>query len=96
MNGPRTSRTGPRYLLKASLPWSDGKEVSVTAQGWENVTAISKVRGRTFDDTWKENGKIIEKVHGVVSSDGKTLTIKVEGPVTQGGTFHNHLIFEKH
>src|SRR5205085_441555 len=50
--------------LKASLPWSDGKGVPVTAnQGFENATATSKIRGKTFDDTWKQNGKIIEKVH---------------------------------
>jgi hypothetical protein len=83
--------------LKASLPWSDGKEVSVTAaQGMENVTATSKIRANTFDDTWKQNGKIIERVHGVVSSDGGTLTITVDGTDSQGRTFRNHLIFERH
>jgi hypothetical protein len=82
--------------LKASLPWSDGKEVPVTAaQGMENATATSKIRGKTFDDTWKQNGKIIEDVHGVVSSDGRTLTITVDGTDRQGRTFHYHLIFEK-
>jgi len=34
--------------LKASLPRSDGKEVPVT--GMENVTAASKIEGKTFDD----------------------------------------------
>src|SRR6478736_1458359 len=37
--------------LKASLPWSDRKEVPVT--GMENVTAISKIEGKTFHDVWK-------------------------------------------
>lgn len=82
--------------LKASLPWSDGKEVPVTAaQGMENVTATSNIRGNTFEDTWKQNGKIIEKVHGAVSSDGRTLTITVDGTDRQGRTFHNLVIFEK-
>ncbi len=82
--------------LKVSLPWSDGKEVAVTASGGlEQATAVSRVRGRTFDDTWKENGKIIEKVHGVVSSDGRTLRIRVDGRDAQGRVFHTHLLFEK-
>ena len=83
--------------LKASLPWSDGQEVPVTmTQGTlEHVTAISTMQGKMFDDTWRENGKILEKVHGVVSSDGRTLTITVDGTDRQGRTFHNHLLFEK-
>jgi len=28
------------------------------------------IQGKTFDDTWKENGKIIEKGHGVTLSEG--------------------------
>ena len=82
--------------LKASLPWSDGREVSVTAAGGlENARAISKIQGKTFDDTWKENGKIVERVHGVVSYDGRTLTITVDGKDKQDHPFQNRLIFEK-
>ena len=79
--------------LKVSLPWSDGKEVAPVGMG--NVTAISKMEGRTFHDTWKENGRIIERVHGVMSPDGKTLIISVDGTDRQGNAFHNRLRFEK-
>jgi len=83
--------------LEVSLPWSDGKEVSVivTQGAMENVMATSKIKGKTFDDTWRENGKVIEKVHGVVSSDGKTLTVTVEGPTQQGGIFRNRVVFDR-
>ncbi len=82
--------------LKVSLPWSDGKEVApVVTEGMGKVTAISKIQGRSFRDTWKENGKVIEKVHGVVSRDGKVLTIAVDGTDKQGRPFHNRLRFEK-
>jgi 4-carboxymuconolactone decarboxylase len=83
--------------LKASLPWSDGKEVPVTVTqgGMENVTAVSKIHGRTFDDTWRANGKVIEKVHGAVSSDGKILTVSVEGTNNEGRAFHNRVVFDK-
>lgn len=83
--------------LQATLPWSDGKEVSVmVSQGnMENVTAVSKIQGRTFNDTWREKGKIIEKVRGVVSSDGGTLTTDVRGIDRQDLKFHNRLKFQK-
>ncbi|MGI8961255.1 MAG: hypothetical protein ACR2IV_16105 [Bryobacteraceae bacterium] len=79
--------------LKASLPWSDGKEVHVT--GMENATATSKIQGKTFHDTWKQNGRIIEDVHGAVSSDGRTLTTTVDTTDKQGRPVHNHLTFDR-
>jgi hypothetical protein len=77
--------------FKASLPWSDGREVVVAG----DVTASSRIAGRSFRDTWKANGKVIEQVHGVASSDGRTLTITVDGTDSQGRAFHNRLRFEK-
>ena len=83
--------------FRAELPWSDGKEVSVVVKegSMENAKAVSKITGPKLDDTWSQNGKVIEKVHGVVSADGKTLTVTVEGPTLQGGTFHNRVVFDK-
>ena len=65
-------------------------------QGFEGVTAVSKIQGKTFNDTWKRNGRVIETVHGAVSPDGKTLKIGVNGTDMQGRAFHNRLTFEKH
>jgi hypothetical protein len=83
--------------FKASLPWSDGKEVSVsvTEGAMQNVTATSSIKGQVFDDIWMENGTVIEKVHGVLSPDGKTMTVTVEGPLPRGGAFHNKVVFDK-
>jgi hypothetical protein len=83
--------------FKAELPWSDGKEVSVVVKEGSlgNAKVVSKIKGKTFDDTWTDNGKVIEKVHGEVSSDGKTLTVTVDGATQQGGTFHNRVVFDK-
>jgi len=79
--------------LKAALPWSDGREVAVGNMA--NFKTVSKIKGKTFDDTWRENGKVIETVHGSVSPDGKTLTVTVDGPLQQGGRFHNQVVFDK-
>jgi|WetSurMetagenome_2_1015567.scaffolds.fasta_scaffold664688_1 hypothetical protein len=81
--------------LKASLPWSDGKEVTPAGLGMENTRVISRIQGNTVDDTWRRDGTTIEKVHGAVSSDGRTLTMNVEGSGPQGGAFHNRVVFDK-
>jgi hypothetical protein len=78
--------------LKAALPWSDGKEVSVEGMG--NATATSKIQGRIFHDIWKVSGKVTEDVHGV-SPDGATLRTTVNGTDNQGRPYHNELTFDK-
>jgi hypothetical protein len=78
-----------------SLPWSDGKEVTPVGGGMEYARVVSKIQGKTVDDTWKRNGTIIERVHGAVSPDGRTLTMNVEGPGSTGGTFRNRVVFDK-
>ncbi len=80
-------------FFKASLPWPDGKEVSV--QGMENAVAASKIQGRTFHDIWKQNGKVTEDVHGIVSPDGETLRTTVNATDSQGHPYHNELTFDK-
>ena len=69
---------------KLSLPWSNGKQLAV--QGIENLTATSKIQGRTFHDIWKQNGKVIE--------DG-TLRTTVDGTDSQDHRYHNELTFDK-
>lgn len=83
--------------LRAELPWSNGKEVAVVVKegAMGNVKAVSRIRGRMFDDTWRENGTVIETVHGEVSAAGRTLTVSVEGPTPRGGTFRNRVVFDR-
>jgi hypothetical protein len=83
--------------LRAELPWSDGKEVAVRVieGSMGDVRAVSKIRGRMFEDTWMEGGRVIEHVRGMLSRDGKTLTVDVRGPLPGGGEFRNRVVFER-
>ncbi len=83
--------------LRAELPWSDGKEVPVRVieGSMGDVRAVSKIRGRTFEDTWMEGGRVIEQVLGRLSRDGKTLTVDVHGPLPGGREFRNRIVFER-
>jgi len=61
----------------------------------ENATATSRIEGRALHDIWKQNGKVIEDVHGVVSPDGKTLRVTVDGTGKQRRSYHNEWTFER-
>lgn len=83
--------------LRAELPWSDGRRVAVRVLegAMSGVEAVSRIRGRTFEDTWFENGRVIERVRGRLSRDGRTLTVDVEGPLPGGGVFRNRVVFAR-
>ena len=79
--------------VKFSHPWSGGKEVPVN--GIENATWISDVRSHTIDDTMKIGGKTVEKIHVVLSPDGKTVTATIDETDANGQHVHNVEVFEK-
>ena len=85
--------TADGHQLKIDLPWSGGQEV--TPLGMDTARTVSTTRGRVFNDTWRQNGKIIETVQGEVSADSQTLRITVKGPLTPSGRFHNRLLFHR-
>lgn len=83
--------------LVADLPWSDGQEVRVKANlGLDHMSAISRIQGSTFTDSWREEGVLIEDVCGLLSADGQVLSISVKGHDKQGNhPYRNELIFRK-
>ena len=84
-------------VFKADLPPSDGKKVQVIVKegAGEGLEAVSKTREGTFEDVWTANGRVIEKVHGRTSADGKTLTVEVAGPAEGGGSYRNRIVFDR-
>jgi len=79
--------------LEVSLLCSDGREVRM--EGVENASDVSKVHRRTFHDTWKQNGKVIGDLRGVVSEDGRILKIAVAATDQQNRPIHNNVTFPK-
>ena len=77
---------------KWSHAWSVDKEVPV--DGIENATIITKLQGRTADDTMKISGKTVETVHAVVSQDGKTFTATIHATDQQGRPVHNVEVYD--
>jgi hypothetical protein len=63
----------------------DGKEYPVKGDSTGTVVSLKKLNDRSIEETKKRDGKIVEVNHLTVSSDGKTMTIKVEDR-ERGGT----------
>jgi hypothetical protein len=78
---------------KWSHPWPTDKEVPI--DGMENGTIVSKLHGRTMDDTYKLGGKTFQTAHSVLSPDGKTVTVTIDSTDEQGRHMHAVEIWDK-
>ncbi len=98
---------GGLYTLEQKLTGADGKEKSNRVQyrdGQEekqsNTGPIDTTLGRKIDaNTWdfdlKKDGKVVGNVHRVVSSDGKTLTVRNTGMQLSGVAGEETLVFDR-
>jgi hypothetical protein len=95
------------YTLEQKLTGADGKEMSNRAQyrdGKEvkqataaatDTTLAKKIDANTWDFDLKKDGKVVGRVHRVVSADGKTLTVHNTGMQLSGAMGDETLVFDK-
>ena len=67
-----------------SAPWSDGREVPI--EGIDNGTMVATYGRDSFDHQIKIKGKVVAMAHGILSANGRVLTMIVRKP---GSTVHN-------
>jgi hypothetical protein len=74
----------------------DGKDypLSGSALGADNV-ALKRIDVRTTERTDKKEGKVVQTLRRVVSSDGKTMTVTGKGTNAEGKPFSNVVVFDK-
>jgi hypothetical protein len=60
----------------------DGKEYPFKGNPNVSTVSLTKVNDRSFDETYKRDGKIVTVYHWTVSADGKTITEKAENKET--------------
>jgi hypothetical protein len=73
----------------------DGKEVAFAGNSNADTAAPKKIDTNTYENTWKKAGKVTITTKGVVSADGKTLTITQTGTDTQGRPVNSTAVYEK-
>jgi hypothetical protein len=105
--GSRTySEENGVYTLEQKLTGADGKETSnkVQYQNGKELkqtedAALSTVAKKITANTWnfelKKDGKVVGRVHRVVSADGKTLTVHNTGMRLSGTSGDETLVYDK-
>jgi hypothetical protein len=74
---------------------TDGKDYPLTGAPNADTVSVKRVNAKTIETTWKKDGKVVMKTHGVVSADGKTRTVTFDGTDAQGQKLHNVVVYEK-
>ena len=94
------------YTLEQKMTGADGKETSnkttyrdgkeeKQAGGPADATVAKKLDANTWDFELKKDGKVVGKVHRVVSADGKTLTVHNSGAKLSGAEGDETLVFDR-
>lgn len=75
----------------------DGKDYPLTLVGSPDYDHVSLKRIDAFraDGTRKKAGKVVQTYTRVVSADGKTLTLTVDGTDSKGRKVHNVIVYDK-
>ncbi len=78
--------------------WSgkfDGKDYPVTGDPNSDARSYTKVNERTLTTTNKKNGKVTVTGQIVVSADGKSRTVTLNGTTPKGKKFRNVVVYNK-
>jgi hypothetical protein len=80
------------------IEWSgkfDGKDYPVTGDPNSDSRSYTKVNDRTLTTTAKKNGKVTVTGRIVVSEDGKSRTVTLNGTTPKGKKFKNVAVYDK-
>jgi len=80
------------------VEWSgklDGKDYPVSGDPKSDTRSYTKVNERTLTTTNKKNGEVTVKGRIVISPDGRTRTVIVNGTTSKGKTFKNVAVYDK-
>ena len=74
----------------------DGKDYPLTGSGTgADTVSLRRIDARTTERTDKKGGKVVMTFTRKVSSDGKTLTVTVNGVDAKGQPIHNEVVLTK-
>jgi hypothetical protein len=85
---------GTRVITEYTAAF-DGTDYPLKGSLVANTVALKRIDARTTERIDKKDGQIMLVYKRVVSADGKTMTITVDGVNAQGQTVSNLVVFEK-
>jgi hypothetical protein len=80
------------------IEWSgkfDGKDYPVTGDPNSDTRSYTKINDRTLTTTAKKNGKVTATGQIVVSADGKSRKVTINGTTPKGKKFNNVAVYDK-
>jgi hypothetical protein len=80
------------------VEWSgkfDGKDYPVTGDPNSDTRSYTKVNDRTLTTAAKKDGKVMVTGQIVVSADGKSRTVTLNGTTPKGKKFKNVVVYDK-
>jgi ABC-type transport system substrate-binding protein len=83
---------------KASFTYTakyDGKDYPVSGSNLFDTISVKKINDHTVASTLKKSGKVVSTSRRVVSKDGKTMTLTINGTNAKGEKTHNVQVFDK-
>lgn len=94
----RTGETIGADGRKTSLEYTvkyDDKDYPLTGSDSSDTISAKRINDRTVVSTLKKSGKVISTVERVVSEDGKTMTLTVNGSNAKGEKIHYVAVYDK-
>ena len=73
----------------------DGKDYPSTGNPGEDTRSVKQINDRTFHVTSKKDGKLVLTAHVVLSADGKSRTVTVNGTDAQGKKYKSVAVYDK-
>jgi hypothetical protein len=73
----------------------DGTTVAFEGNPDAETAAPKKIDDNTYENAWTKGGKVTIATKGVVSADGKTLTVTMTGTNAKGQAVSNTAVYDK-
>ena len=73
----------------------DGKDYPLKGSTTADTTSLKRLNATTVMRTDKKDGKVVAKLKGAISKDGKRYTVDVKGKTPKGEPVKNFLVFER-
>jgi hypothetical protein len=73
----------------------DGKDVPWEGNPDADTASAKKIDDNSYENIWKKGGKTTITAKGVVSKDGKTLTVTLTGTDSKGRAVNNTAVYDR-
>ena len=93
-NGESISADGKKASFEYTAKY-DGKDYPVTGSDVFETISIKRINDHAVASTLKKSGKVVSTSRRVISPDGKTMTLTINGTNAEGQKTHTVAVYSK-